>query len=86
VEHLNEPRRRAIRSIASRHHVAGIRWWPPLTGHPACLDFVVEDAPNSLSRFRTDLERALGCRVAVYLAGQIPAKAWDGLLVEPVAL
>jgi hypothetical protein len=87
VEHLIDSRRRAIRSVASRHRVAGISWWPPSTEHPACLDFVVENAPPAgLDALRGDLERVLGCRVAVYLAVQIPAKAWGRFLVEPVAV
>jgi hypothetical protein len=47
---------------------------------------VVEDRPASLTTFRSDLERALGCRVAVYVAGQIPKEAWGNLLVETVAV
>jgi hypothetical protein len=86
VEPRIDPRRQAIRRVARRHHVAGLRWWPPSTDHPACLDFVVEGAPGGLPEFRADLERILGCQVAVYLAGQIPRKAWGGLLVEPIAL
>jgi hypothetical protein len=85
VHHLIDARRQAIRGVASQHHVGGLRWWPP-TANPAWLDFVVEDVPDSLPAFRSDLESALGCRVAVYLADRIPQEAWGRLLVETVAL
>ena len=85
VHHLIEARRQAIRRVASQHQVGGLRWWPP-TANSLWLDFVVEDPPDSLSAFRSDLESALGCRVAVYLADQIPREAWGRLLVETVAL
>jgi len=61
------------------------RWWPP-TANAVWLDFVVESTPASVPAFRSALETALGCRVAVYLADQIPAEAWGRLLVETVAL
>ena len=54
--------------------------------NPVWLDFVVEDAPDSLPAFRSDLESALGCRVAVYLAEQIPEEAWGRILVETIVL
>jgi hypothetical protein len=85
VEHLIDARRQTIRGVASRHRVGGIRWWPP-TVNPTWLDFVVDDAPESLPAFRSDMERALGCRVAVYVADQIPKEAWGRILVETVAL
>jgi hypothetical protein len=85
VQHLIDARRLAIRGVASQHHVGRLRWWPP-TVNPRWLDFVVEDAPDSLLAFRADLEAALGCRVAVYLADQIPNEAWGRLLVETVPL
>jgi len=47
---------------------------------------VVEDRPDSLPAFRSDLERELGCRVAVYVAGQIPEEVWGSMLVETVAV
>ena len=74
VYQLIDVRRQAIRRVASQHQVAGLRWWPP-TADPSWLDFVVEDVPDSLPAFRSDLESALGCRVAVYLADRIPQKA-----------
>jgi hypothetical protein len=85
VQHLIDARRQAIRRVASQHQVGGLRWWPP-TVNPTWLDFVVEDAPDSLPAFRSDLESALGCRVAVYLADHIPAETWGRLLVETVPL
>jgi len=54
--------------------------------NPTWLDLVVEDVPDGLPAFRSDLESALGCRVAVYLADRIPQEAWGRLLVETVAL
>jgi len=85
VHHLIDARHEAILGVARQHHVAGLRWWPP-TVSPSWLDFVVEDVPDSLPAFRSDLEAALGCRIAVYLAEQIPQEAWGRLLVETVAL
>ncbi len=85
VYHLIDARRQAIRAVASQHQVGDLRWWPP-TVNPTWLDFVIEDLPDSLPAFRSDLESALGCRVAVYLAGQIPQEAWGSILVETVAL
>lgn len=77
--------RRAIRGVAKKHQVSGLRWWPP-TVNPVWLDLVVEAAPASLTAFRSELEHALGCRVAVHLAATIPAEAWGRILVETVAL
>jgi len=77
--------RRAIRSVARHHSVGPIRWWPP-TLSPEWVHLLVMDDPADLAGFRSDLERALGCRVAVYRAGQIPAEAWGSLLVETVAV
>src|SRR5262249_53951288 len=42
--------------------------------------------PVSLPNFRSALESALGCRVAVYLADQIPAEAWKGPFVKGYAI
>jgi hypothetical protein len=85
VQHLIDARRQAIRRVASQHQVSGLRWWPP-SADPVSLDFLVEGRPASLPDFRSALESALGCRVAVYLADQIPAEAWGRLLVDTVAL
>jgi hypothetical protein len=62
-----------------------MRWWPPCV-NPTCLDLLVQELPVSLPAFRSDLERALGCRVAVYVASQIPRDAWGRILVETVAI
>jgi hypothetical protein len=72
VEHLISARRQAIQGVATQHDVDGLRWWPP-TASPSWLDFLVDGVPGSLPAFRADLERALGCRVAIYLADQLPA-------------
>lgn len=85
MQHLNDARRRAIREVARQHQVAGLRWWPP-TAEPVWLDFVVDGTPASLPALRAALESATGCRVAVYLADQIPKEAWGRLLVESVAI
>lgn len=85
VEQLIEARRQAIRGVASQYDVGGIRWWPP-TVNPTWLDFLVEGEPEDLPAFRSDLERALGCRVAVYPVDRIPKEAWGRILVETVTL
>lgn len=85
VEQLIRARRHAIRGIASQHEIAGIRWWPP-TASPGWLDFLVEGVPDSLPAFRVDLERALGCRVAIYLADQMPADTRRRIATEAVAV
>lgn len=77
--------RRAIRGVAAKHHVTGLRWWPP-AANVASLDFLVEDLPGSLPSFRADLERTVGRQVAVYLATQIPKEAWGHILVDAVAV
>jgi len=76
VEQLILARRQAIAGVAAQHDVDGIRWWPP-TGEPGSFDFVVQGVPDSLPAFRTDLERAVGRRVAIYLADQLPSDAWQ---------
>lgn len=80
-----DARRRAIHRVASQHHVGAVRWWPP-TVSPDWLHLVVESLPDSMPALRSDLERALDCRVAIYLADQIPKEAWGRLLVETVAV
>jgi hypothetical protein len=57
-----------IRELAHRHGVDAIRWWPPNQRDVPQGDVLVEGLPLSLRQLRTDLERALGCRVAIYLA------------------
>lgn len=85
VEQLLHARRQAIRGVAHLHDVDGIRWWPP-TATPAWLDFLVDGAPDSLTAFRSDLERALGCHVAIYLADQIAPDTRQRLEAESVAV
>ena len=71
--------------MAAQHDVDRISWWPP-TAEPTWADFVVEGVPGSLPAFRSDLERALGCRVAIYLADQLSSDAWQRIapLTVPV--
>ena len=71
--------------MASQHDIDGLRWWPP-TADPAWVDFVVEGVPGSLPALRADLERALGCRVAIYLADQLAGDAWQRIAPLTVAL
>jgi hypothetical protein len=85
VQNLLDARRQTIRSVASRHRVRSIRWWSP-TASAASLDFLVEGLPESVPGLRSELERVLGCRVAIYLADQIPREAWGGILAETVTL
>jgi hypothetical protein len=85
VEQLIHARRQAIQGVATQHDLDGIRWWPP-TASPSWLDFLVEGVPGSLPAFRADLERALGCRVAIYLADQLPADVWQRIAPQTVQL
>jgi hypothetical protein len=73
--------RRAIRELASRHGLEAVRWWPPNDG-----DLLVEGLPRSLRQLRADLERALGCRVAIYLADRLETSTRDRLVGESVDL
>jgi hypothetical protein len=74
-------RRGAIRELASRHGLEAVRWWPPNDG-----DLLVEGLPMSLRQLRADLERALGCKVAIYLADQLETATRDRLRDESVDL
>jgi hypothetical protein len=85
VEKLVRARLNAIRGVADQHDVDGLRWWPP-TASPTWLDFLVAGVPDSLTAFRTDLERALGCRVAIYLADQIAPDTRRRIESETVAV
>jgi hypothetical protein len=85
VEQLVHARRREIRGVASQHEVDGIRWWPP-TASPRWLDFLVEGVPGSLPALRADLERTLGCPVAIYLADQMPAETRRRVATETVPM
>src|SRR5215467_863284 len=73
--------RGAIRELASRHGLEAVRWWPPNDG-----DLLVEGLPLSLRQLRADLERALGCKVAIYLADRLEAETRDRLRGETVDL
>src|SRR5690242_5697203 len=73
--------RGAIRELASQHGLEAVRWWPPNDG-----DLLVEGVPLSLRRLRADLERALGCRVAIYLADRLADETRDRLQHETVDL
>jgi hypothetical protein len=73
--------RGAIRELASRHGLDAVRWWPPNDG-----DLLVEGLPPSLRQLRADLERALGCKVAIYLADRLETETRDRLREETVDL
>ena len=73
--------RGAIRELATRHGLEAVRWWPPNDG-----DLLVEGLPLSLRQLRADLERALGCKVAIYLADRLEAETRDRLRDESVDL
>jgi hypothetical protein len=74
-------RRGAIRELASRHGLDAVRWWPPNEG-----DLLVEGLPLSVRQLRADLERALGRKVAIYLADCLAAETRDRLRGETVDL
>ena len=74
-------RRGAIRELASRHGLDAVRWWPPNDG-----DLLVEGLPASLRQLRADLERALGCKVAIYLADCLAEETRGRLRGETVDL
>ncbi len=85
MEQLILARRQAIVGVAAQHDVDGIRWWPPTVSH-SWLDFLVEGVPGSLPAFRADLERALGCRVAIYFADMLPSDARQRITPQTVAV
>ena len=64
--------RAGIRRVAGSHGVAEIRWWPPAEEEQASVDFLVDGGLDSLRALRLDLERELGCQVAIYLADWAP--------------
>lgn len=72
---------RMIRELARRHGLEAIRWWPPNEG-----DFLVEGLPLSFRQLRLELEAALGCKVAIYLADCLASEARDRLRRETVDL
>jgi hypothetical protein len=61
-----------IRKVAGGHGVDEIRWWPPTYDIQGSADFLVDGELGSLRELRADLERELGCQVAIYLAHQAP--------------
>jgi len=85
VEQLVLARRQVIRRLADQHEVDSIRWWPPTTSN-RWIDFLIEGVPCGLPAFRTDLEHALGCRVAIYLADQMAPETWQRIEAETVAV
>jgi len=85
VEQLLDARRQAIQGVAAQHDVERLHWWPP-TAATTCFDFLVEGVPSCLPTLRTDLERALGSRVAIYLADQLPVDAWQRIAPQTVAV
>ena len=74
-------RRTEISRVAQAHGVASIRWWPPRRA-----DFVISEPPESLRELRSDLERLLGCRVAIYLSAHQPEEVRRRLTDETVGL
>ena len=74
-------RRAEISRVAQAHGVASIRWWPPRRA-----DFVISDPPESLRELRSDLERLLGCRVAIYLSAHQPEEVRRRLAEQTVEL
>jgi hypothetical protein len=64
--------RAAIRRVAGSHGVGEIRWWPAEEEEHPSVDFLVDGGLGSLRALRSDLERELGCQVAIYLADRAP--------------
>ena len=73
--------RAVIRELATRHGLDAVRWWPPNDG-----DLLVEGVPLRLQQLRSDLERALGCKVAIYLADCLAGETRNRLQGETVDL
>jgi ribosomal protein S3 len=80
-EDLALTRRSEIRRVAQSHGVESIRWWPPRKA-----DFVIGELPESLRELRTDLERVLGCKVAIYLVDNQPEEVRRRLTAQTVDL
>lgn len=70
-----------IRELAHRHGLDAVRWWPPNEG-----DLLVEGLPLSVRQLRAELERALGCKVAIYLADCLAPQTRTRLQRETVDL
>ena len=73
--------RAEIRELARRHGLDAIRWWPPNPG-----DVLVRGMPLELRQLQADLERALGCKVAIYVADTQPEHVRRRLEEESVDL
>ena len=71
----------SIRELARRHGLDAIRWWPPNEG-----DVLVEGIPLRLRQLRSDLERALGCKVTIYVADTLAEDVRRRLEEETVDL
>jgi hypothetical protein len=65
----------AIEQVAGDHGIDRIHFWPPAFGSERSVDFLVDGQLANLRGLRADLERELGCQVAIYLADQAPADA-----------
>ena len=76
----------SIRGLAEIYGLEGIRWWPGSGDVPASLDFLVDGQPASFRDFQADLEKALGCRVAIYLADRLPEEVRDRLSSESIEM
>jgi hypothetical protein len=74
-------RRAEIRRVAHEHGVETIRWWPPRKA-----DFVIGELPESLRELRTDLEKVLGCKVAIYLVDHQPEEVRRRLADQTIDL
>ncbi|HEX4212122.1 MAG TPA: hypothetical protein VIA06_02195 [Candidatus Dormibacteraeota bacterium] len=72
----------AIRKVAGGHGIETIGYWPPAFDSRSSADFLVKGELGSLRGLRADLERELGCRVAIYLADQAPASAHEAVVAD----
>ena len=86
VRQLVASRWTAIRQVAGGHGIDRIRWWPATYGAESSADFLVDGELGSLRELRVDLERALGCKVAIYLADRLATETRDRLRHETVDL
>jgi len=80
-ESLVLTRRAEILEVADRHGVHGLRWWPPQPG-----DFVVAGLSDRLRQLQADLERTLGCPVALYVIENWAGEDRSRLEAETVQL
>ena len=79
-------RMESIRGLAELYGLEGIRWWPGSGDVPASMDFLVDGQPAGFRGFQADLEKALGCRVAIYLADRLPDEVRDKLAGESIEM